>query len=157
MDITSLSPEVLRELAKLAEQKVALTKQIAVIDGKINALAKGIAATKSKAASSASEPNSPAASRKGPSTKPKTGRRGQLKQQIIALLSKVGQEGMGVKEISKTLGVKNQNVHVWFSTTGRKVEGITKLEGARYALITVAAAPTPAPAPEQPKPEGFSF
>jgi hypothetical protein len=157
MDITSLSPEVLRELAKLAEQKVALTKQIAVIDGKINALAKGISVTKSKAASSATEPNSPAASRKSPAAKAKTGRRGQLKQQITALLSNAGQEGMGVKEISKTLGVKNQNVHVWFSTTGRKVEGITKLEGARYALIPVAAASTPEPAPEQPKPEGFTF
>jgi hypothetical protein len=157
MDITSLSPEVLRELAKLAEQKVALTKQIAVIDGKINALAKGISVTKSKAASSATEPNSPAASRKSPTAKAKTGRRGQLKQQITALLSNAGQEGMGVKEISKTLGVKNQNVHVWFSTTGRKVEGITKLEGARYALIPVAAAAAPEPAPEQPKPEGFTF
>ncbi len=157
MDITLLSPEVLRELAKLAEQKAALTKQISVIDGKINALAKGVAATKSKATSSANEPNSAAASRKGPSAKPKPGRRGQLKQQIVALLSKVGPEGMGVKEISKTLGVKNQNVHVWFSTTGRKVEGITKLEGARYALLPVAAAATPEQAPEQPKPEGFTF
>ncbi len=30
-------------------------------------------------------------------------------------------------DISKELGVKNQNVHVWFSSTGENVSGIQKI------------------------------
>jgi DNA-binding NarL/FixJ family response regulator len=133
MDLTTLDPFVLRELAKLAEQKVALAKQIAEIDAKINAVANGNKAP--KAARGVKAPKVEPVKKEAGKKPAKTGKRGQLKEQIISLLSKVGVEGLSVKEITKELGVKNQNVHVWFSTTGKKVPGITKLQGARYALI----------------------
>lgn len=137
MDLTSLKPEVLRELAKLAEQKAALVKQISEIDNKINAVAKGLPPAKSKAVAATKAARGSAAAKKT-ETKAKSGRRGQLKEQILALLEKAGTAGMAVKEISKTLGVKNQNIHVWFSTTGKKVEGVTKLDGAKYAWLPTA-------------------
>lgn len=133
MDLSSLNPEVLRELTKLAEQKLELTEKIKAIDARINAVANGTPVAKA-----ASSKKGVAASGKKSVGAPKSGKRGQLKQQIIALLSKAGAEGIPVKEISQTLGVKNQNVHVWFSTTGKKVPGITKLFGARYALLPVS-------------------
>jgi len=148
MDITSLSSDILRELAKLADQKASLTKQIEAIDSKINAVAKGLSAPKPKAASSAKAVSKTPSSKVVPPVKAKRGRRGHLKQQIIALLSQAGVDGLGVKEISKTLGVKNQNVHVWFSTTGRKIEGITKLAGARYSLLPAGSLAPAAVTPE---------
>lgn len=145
MDLSTLSPVTLRELAKLAEQKLSLLKQISEIDSKINAVAKGGTPVKVKPAASAKK----ASAKKSSAPKSKTGRRGQLKNQIIALLSKAGDAGLSVKEISKTLGVKNQNIHVWFSSTGRKVPGITKLEGPQYALLSnpVSFAPAAPAAP----------
>ncbi len=135
MDLSSLNPVVLRELTKLAEQKLELTEKIKAIDAKINAVANGTPVAKAALTKKGS-----ASSVKKAFGAPKSGKRGQLKQQIIDLLAKAGDEGLPVKEISQTLGVKNQNVHVWFSTTGKKVAGITKLVGARYALLPVSDA-----------------
>lgn len=133
MDLTTLDPLVLRELLKLAEQKALLAKQITEIDAKINAVAGG--GKLPKTARGAGAPKAEVTKKDSGKKPVKTGKRGQLKEQIVSLLTKVGAEGLSVKEITKELGVKNQNVHVWFSTTGKKVPGITKLQGARYALI----------------------
>jgi len=61
-----------------------------------------------------------------------TGRRGALKDSVIAVLQSVGEAGISVKDLSDKLGVKNQNVHVWFSTTGRKLGNITKVGSGKY-------------------------
>ena len=133
MDLTTLDPFVLRELLKLAEQKAVLSKQIAEIDAKINAVAGG--GKLPKVTRGAKAPKAEVIKKDSGKKPVRTGKRGQLKEQIVSLLTKVGAEGLSVKEITKELGVKNQNVHVWFSTTGKKDPGITKLQGARYALI----------------------
>jgi len=156
MDLTKLSPAVLRELATLAEQKSSLLEKVANIDQQITAVAAGAPAATAKAAAAKRAPK-PGATKGKRGRKPGTvaekktsakevapkkapGKRGHIKEQIVKLLSGAGSDGLSVKEITKTLGLKNQNVHVWFSTTGKKVPGITKLEGARYALIPGAAA-----------------
>ncbi|HEY8903016.1 MAG TPA: hypothetical protein VIM48_04865, partial [Chthoniobacterales bacterium] len=38
-------------------------------------------------------------------------------------------------------GVDAKNIHVWFSTTGKKVAGLTKLGAGHFALANGAAAP----------------
>jgi hypothetical protein len=64
----------------------------------------------------------------------KTGqRRGALKESILAALQKAGKVGLAIKELSTALGVKAQNLHVWFSSTGRKVKGVTKVSAGRWA------------------------
>ena len=64
---------------------------------------------------------------------PKSGqRRGALKDSILAALQKAGGAGLAVKDLSAALGVKAQNLHVWFSSTGRKVKGITKVGAGRW-------------------------
>jgi hypothetical protein len=55
-----------------------------------------------------------------------TGRRGALKDAILAELKAVGSKGIAVKDLSAKLGVKNQNVHVWFATTGKTIKGLKK-------------------------------
>ena len=39
---------------------------------------------------------------------------------------KAGDEGVAVKDLAAALGVKSQNIHVWFSSTGR-IKGLTKV------------------------------
>ena len=60
-------------------------------------------------------------------------RRGALKESILAALQKEGKVGLAIKDLSTALGVKAQNLHVWFSSTGRKVKGITKVSAGRWA------------------------
>src|ERR1700752_2350491 len=55
------------------------------------------------------------------------GRRGALKARILAALKAAGDKGVAVKELSAKLGVKNQNVHVWFSSTGKKLGTIQRV------------------------------
>jgi hypothetical protein len=62
------------------------------------------------------------------------GRRGALKARILAALRAAGDKGVAVKDLSSKLGVKNQNVHVWFSSTGKKLGTIQRVGAGRYRL-----------------------
>lgn len=175
MDFTKINPDVLRALLKLTETRAELTAQIADIDKQLSDLSTGKASApaaggakpgrkpgattgakrgpKPKAEKAAKAPKADKAPKEPKATKPAAkGKRGALKGQIIGLLEKAGPEGMAVKDIAAKLGVKNQNVHVWFSTTGKKVEGLSKVGEARYAIGASSkpapkAAAKPAPAP----------
>lgn len=130
MDITALSPETLKELLNLAEQKQALLKQIAVIDNSIAKIASGSALP-------ASAPKKAAkAVKKAPTSK--RGKRGNLKEGIISLLTEAGATGIAVLEIAKKLSTKPQSIHAWFQTTGKKVPGISKAGRGVYSLSPAA-------------------
>ena len=60
-------------------------------------------------------------------------RHGALKDSILAALQKADGSGIAIKDLSRALGVKAQNLHVWFSITGRKVKGVTKVSAGRWA------------------------
>jgi hypothetical protein len=60
-------------------------------------------------------------------------RHGALKDSILAALQKADGSGIAIKDLSRALGVKAQNLHVWFSSTGRKVKGVTKVSAGRWA------------------------
>ncbi len=160
MDFTKIDPALIREFLKLSETRENLMEQVAAVDSQIAALSSGKLprGTKTAAAPKApgkrrgrkpgsknapkaatngsSEPDAdaPKAAKKPRAPRAKGSKRGAMKEQITGLLQSAGPEGMAVKDISEKLGVKNQNVHVWFSTTGKKVEGISKVGEARYAL-----------------------
>lgn len=97
------------------------------------------APTETSTSSSAPAPAAPKGKRKA---KGKTkaassksgGKRGALKDKIIATLREAGAKGVSVKELSKSLGVKNQNLHVWFSSTGKGLGTIQKVGTGRYRL-----------------------
>ncbi|PWU07514.1 MAG: hypothetical protein C5B47_06070 [Verrucomicrobia bacterium] len=66
--------------------------------------------------------------------------RGMLKQEILASLTQAGEKGMSVRELSAKLGMRSQNIHVWFSSTGKKVAGLQKIGEGRYRYQPKAAA-----------------
>lgn len=63
-----------------------------------------------------------------------TGRRGKLKSSILAILKAAGPEGIAVKDVAAKLKAKPQNIHVWFSSTGKKVPGLVRVSEGRYSL-----------------------
>lgn len=130
MDITAISPETLKELIKLAEQKQALLEQIAVIDSSIAKISSGSALP-------AAAPKKAAKTVKKASVA-KRGKRGGLKEGIVSLLSEAGASGIAVLEIAKKLSVKPQGIHAWFQTTGKKVPGIAKVGRGVYSLASAA-------------------
>lgn len=125
MDVSKINTNVLRGLLKLTEKREALLSEISKIDAAIAAAYGG----KAPAAAKKAVAVAPKAA-----GRPRKGKRGALKAQILEALRASGAKGVGVKELSKELGVKNQNIHVWFSSTGKKLGTIQKVGAGRYRL-----------------------
>lgn len=141
MSISNLSSAGLRQLISLVEKRDALTAELAKIEKalseavsggvpaaapKAKAAGKGRKARKVSAAKPAAAPAAKAPVVKAPARPAKKGKRGALKASILEALKAAGPAGLGAKELSTKLGVKNQNIHVWFSTTGKAVKGLKK-------------------------------
>lgn len=127
MDISNLNTSVLKSVLKLTEKREALLAELSKVESAIAAIYGGKTASVKSGRPAATK----SAVKKG---RGKSSRRGALKEGILATLKAAGDKGVTVKEISQKLGVKNQNVHVWFSSTGRKLGTIQKIGAGRYRL-----------------------
>jgi hypothetical protein len=134
MNITNISSVALRNLIKLTERKESLVKQIEVIEGQLASLISG-----KPVRSTSKRRGRPA--KKGPKSAgkkivgtTKRAPRGAIKKKILAALKAAGDAGMKVTDLSKKIGVKNANVHVWFSSTGSKLPEIKKVGKAHYRI-----------------------
>jgi len=142
MDLSSINSNVLKSLIKLTEKKDNLTAEIKKIEASIGALLTGkspVATTRKgpgKAKTkTAKAPKAPRGAKKAAPAK--KGKRGALKLGILAALKAAGEGGISVKELSEKLGAKTQNIHVWFSSTGKSLPEIQKVGEARYAFAQV--------------------
>ena len=120
MSILSLSSDILRKIILLSEKREKLLAEVGQVESQIRALEASGSGQGAKAVQKAVPPVS-------------RGRHGAIKDRVLAELQTVGAEGVKVTELAVKLGVKPQNLHVWFSSTGRKL-GIRKVGPARYAL-----------------------
>ncbi len=127
MDISNLNTSVLKSVLKLTEKREALLAELSKVEGAIAAIYGGKTVSAKSGRAAAAKP----ALKKG---RGKSSRRGALKESILGALKAAGEKGITVKELSQKLGVKNQNVHVWFSSTGRKLGTIQKVGSGRYRL-----------------------
>jgi len=157
MDTAHITTATLRNLLKLTEKRDALVGELKQIEAAISSTVSG------RAAAPAASPAAPKAKRKtrrrrknaaapkvaaapaGPkavkaTAAPKTsrrkssGKRGALKSRVLSALRRAGAKGISVKDLSKDLGVKTQNIHVWFSSTGKKLKEIHKIGPGFYRL-----------------------
>ena len=149
MSLATITTANLESLIALVKKREAIQVEIAKIESQIESLLGGKAAAptrkasgkkgktsgKAKAAkapkavvpkSSAPAPVAPAAKPVKPAKVAKKGKRGALKEALLAELKAAGSKGVSVKDLSSKLGVKNQNLHVWFATTGKTVKGLKK-------------------------------
>ena len=62
------------------------------------------------------------------------GRRGALREKILASMKQAGSSGVRIKDLAKTLNVPNRNLQVWFATTGKKTPGVKKIAPGTFRL-----------------------
>lgn len=140
MDVSHINSTVLRRLLSLSEKKENLLKQIASIEKEIGSISTG------RSVSPAPKPaKAPSKGRKSR----KRGKRGALKGKILSILSAAGDSGARVKDIATQIGVNPQNVHVWFSSTGKKLDDIVRVAAGHYKIS--AATPKAANVPKAKK------
>jgi len=127
MTLTNLNSASLRSLIKLTERKEALVLEIKKIEAQLSSLILGKAL--------------PTGKRRGRPAKATTAvksvkraKRGTLKTKIYAALRAAGDEGLKVPALSKKIGVKSQNVHVWLSSTGKKLPEIKRIGKGHFKL-----------------------
>ena len=126
MTLTHINSASLRSLIKLTERKEALVLEIKKIEAQLASLIQGKPITTGK------RRGRPV---KATTAKPvKRAKRGALKTKIYAALRAAGEEGMKVPALSKKIGVKSQNVHVWFSSTGKKLAEIKRIGKGHFKL-----------------------
>ena len=152
MSLNNITSSELRKLIPIVERKESVQEELAEIESELSAYlspepttpaTRGPRTTRKSRAVRVSKPfevKAPkpkvrqAESKSAPLSRgPKSGqRRGALKDSILAALQKAGGEGLAVQDLAAALGVKSQNIHVWFSSTGRKVKGVTKVGAGRW-------------------------
>jgi len=122
MSITDLSPETLRELLSLAQQKQVLQTELTAIDARI---------AKFGISSPVPLPKAPSPNKKPVESHIKAPKlkRGGLKDAVIAALTGKPQ-GMSVPELAKATGAKATYLHVFLG----KAEGFERVSRGMYAL-----------------------
>lgn len=141
MNITNISSNALKNLIKLTQRKEGLLKEIEKIESQLASLITGKPARttgkrrgRPAKAKKAGRPAKAAKTTKGrPSAK--RAPRGQIKKKILSALKAAGDAGMKVTDLSKKIGVKNANVHVWFSSTGKKLPEIKRVGKGHFKLV----------------------
>lgn len=149
MDIKLLNRKNLRPLLKLIDQRDNLQEALDKIHAQIDAVFQGgiaglVAPTKAKRGRKpgAKAPRKAKAVTKvdAPAKAAKAGApirrapRGSLKKKILAELQAAGAKGASAKDLSKKLKVPNQNIHVWFNSTGNKMKEIQKVGRGHWVL-----------------------
>lgn len=115
-----------RQIGEKLEQEVALAASVPALG-----------ATAARGASS--KPAQVVIKAKAASRTETRGRRGALKEQIIAELEKAGEKGISVRDLADRLGTKPANLHTWFSTNSSRVPGLKKIAAGQFAIGGKAA------------------
>jgi hypothetical protein len=139
MDLSKITTSTLEALVKLTKKRDIIVKELRRIEAALTGAYSGRKAEPSTGRRRRGRGRRralPAATRasKLSGTQTAGGRRGALKARILTALRAAGDKGVAVKELSSKLGVKNQNVHVWFSSTGKKLGTIQRIGAGRYRL-----------------------
>ena len=144
MPLNNITSAELRQLISIVERKERVQEELRQIESKLSTYLSPEPTTpstrtprrmrKARAARASKPLEVKAPKPKVQQADSKAGqRRGALKDSILAALQKAGKVGLAIKDLSRALGVKAQNLHVWFSSTGRKVKGVTKVSAGRWA------------------------
>jgi hypothetical protein len=151
MSIINLDTATLRSLIKLTDRKDSFLAKIAKIESDLAALISGKPVRKSGAGVRKSkagirkskvgkQPGRPSKKAslikvKSAATSVKLPARVGLKEKILTALRAAGDEGLKVPELSKKIGAKSSNVHVWFSSTGKKLPEIKKIGKGHFRYL----------------------
>jgi DNA-binding NarL/FixJ family response regulator len=139
MDLSKINTSILESLIKLTKKRDILLGELKKLEAAITSVTSGakpepVTVRRRRSTGRRRSAASAAVTRTAKASEAPAGRRGALKARILAALRAAGDKGVAVKELSAKLGVKNQNVHVWFSSTGKKLGTIQRVGAGRYRL-----------------------
>jgi hypothetical protein len=142
MTIPSLSIAHLEELLGLTKKKHAISLELEKIERAIGEFFGGKTKPGRKAKAPAKRgrpPGKKAAATVTPTTKLRKGSNkrtshGTMKASILAALTEAGADGLSTGEVAEKIRAKKSAVGVWFYTTGKTVEGLTKVGRGRFAF-----------------------
>lgn len=138
----NLSSASLRELVTLTEKREKLTNELSAIEAQIAAAIGGTSPKNGRKVES----------KRAVKAQKKRGKRGAVKELVLAALKEAGEAGIAVKHLAAKLAIKPQNLHVWFHTTGKK-SGLVEAAGKGvYRLKQAVGVETPASIVKAPKP-----
>lgn len=131
---STTSTATLRSLLALSEKRDFIIAELRQIDAKIGAALQGApTAEKAKAQPRVGKVN--------------IGRRGAVKEMIVAGLREAGEAGIAVQHLAEKIGLKPQNIHAWLQTTGKKNNLVKAVSRGVYRLEEAMGAITPPRAP----------
>lgn len=117
-------------------KKIAGLKKVGEARYALNG-AKGVFGKPAKALKKQKAVKEPKVAKKAKGAKSRAGR-GELKEQILAVLKNAGENGVTIKELSEQLKANYKNLYIWFVTTGKRIAGIKKVGPAQYKLEAAA-------------------
>lgn len=157
----NLSTDSLRSLLSLSEKRDALLAELQKIETEISKAFGSRTAVETTTSShktgngrSVSVPSAKAG--KGKKASAKRGKRGAVKELILAGLKEAGEAGIAVKHLAAKLAIKPQNLHVWFHTTGKKTDLVEAAGKGVYRLKKSAVTESASSSPKAPKKAGRS-
>lgn len=139
----NLSTASLRSLIALTEKREKLTAELASVEKQI-ATAIGGNTIASPAPRTQKSQARPVKSR---------GKRGAVKELVLAGLKDAGEAGIAVKHLATKLAIKPQNLHVWFHTTGKKSGLVEAVGKGIYRLKQAVGVETPSSIVKVPTPK----
>lgn len=134
MDIKLLNRQNLRPLLKLLDKRDKLQEMLDKVHAQIEAAFHGAAAAPAAKARRGRKPKTAAVPRVAKVGAGKRAPRGSIKKKILAELKAAGAAGASAKELAAKLKVPNQNIHVWFNSTGNKMKEIKKVGRGHWVL-----------------------
>ena len=131
MDLSKININTLREMLKLSERKEELLKNLKELEKTIMLY--------TNVSPSEPSPNQAAVKKK---SRAKTSHnssgqrasRGTMKTIILEALKEAGPAGIKIPDLAQKIGVKNANVHVWFSNTGKKLPEIERIGAGLFRI-----------------------
>jgi hypothetical protein len=129
MKLADVNTRTLTALLTLTKKKETLLAKVADVEKQIASLASGETRAAIRVLRAKSRRGRKASTRTTAKTRsPK----GWIEQEIKKILHEVGEAGATAREIAEKVGKPVQNIHVWFSGTGKKTGLFEKNEQGRF-------------------------
>lgn len=156
MDLTKISASEFTRIQSLLTRKGKLLEDLRSIDAELASIQAGEAAPSKPGRKPGRPPGRPpgkpskaAAKATKPKAKPaKRGKRGAVKDSIIATLKAAGPSGLTAREVADILKAKTINIATWFSSTGKTIPQIKAGPNGKRIWVDDAPATTEAAAPD---------
>jgi len=142
MDLTKLTAKEFGRIVKLLRRKESLEKKLGQVERSVakvvGAGASFVARRAKRIAAGRGRRGRPPGRRGRPSARKSTGRkfgrRGGLRQVVLAQLKRAGKTGLKIKDLAGKMNIQRQRLDTWFYQNVKKIQGLKKIGPGHYHL-----------------------